>query len=70
MGSLQVAIEEIWVGHRKADETPAETVRRLLLEGGLSEDDLVKRKGVGSKGVNFLLFLLGLRTDKVVKATA
>ena len=70
MGSLQVAIEEIWVNHRKAGETPAETVRRLLLDGELSKDDLAKCRGVGKKGVNFLLFLLGLRSDKVVEATA
>ena len=67
MSSLQAVVEEIWEKTRQGQETPAGTLRRVILDGTVTEDDLVRRNGVGKKGVKFLFFILGLQSGKVVR---
>lgn len=49
-------------------EYPAQTLRRALLSGELSERELLKFRGVGRKGISHLLDLLGLeRSDQIIQ---
>ena len=62
-------IERIWKEYRSGDESPADTLRRVFLEGKLTEDNFIRKKGVGKKGTEFLFFLLGLKTEKSVRSS-